>query len=50
MNLPAVMPANAGIQKYLSSGFRVAPAIASLPGMTLNYGANFRDSALVFGL
>jgi len=31
--LPGVMPAKAGIQ--ILPGFRVAPAIAGLPGMTL---------------
>ena len=35
-----------GIQKPLI-GFRVALAIASLPGMTLNYVTNFRDATLV---
>jgi hypothetical protein len=36
------MPVKTSIQVSLKiPGFRVALAIASLPGMTVNYGANF---------
>jgi len=44
MNLPAVMPAKAGIQKH-DPGFRVAPAIASLPGMTIELWSELSETA-----
>jgi hypothetical protein len=39
------MQAKAGIHKAVDfPGFRVALAIASLPGMTIDYVTNFRDT------
>jgi hypothetical protein len=41
---PTVIPAKAGIQKFLIfSGFRVALAIASLPGMTIKLFNGFQE-------
>jgi hypothetical protein len=41
---PTVIPAKAGIQKFLIfPGFRVALAIASLPGMTIKLFNGFQE-------
>jgi hypothetical protein len=44
------MLAKAVIQKHSISGFRVALAITRLPGMTMEYDANVRQTTRVAGL